>query len=319
MSAPRLPLLAIAGPTASGKTRMAFQVARQVGGEVISADAFQIYRGLAIGTAQPTEEEREGVPLHLVGEISPSEPFTVANFKGLAEAAIADIASRGRLPILCGGTGLYFRALLRQYKFPPPPGPEGLALRRRLRAEAASQGPEVLHERLQRVDPVSAHRLSPTDARRLVRALEVWELTGKPLSELAGVDHKPAVRYNNANYVLTCPRKALGQRIEARLEQMLASEWIEEVRCLKERGLTPGLPALRALGYGELFAVLERRRTLAEAQESIRRETQRFAKRQLTWFRREYGFGWMTWTTEAEVERFARYLCCVGRELLGSG
>jgi tRNA dimethylallyltransferase len=307
MSGPPLPLLVIGGPTGTGKTRLAVEVAREVGGEIISADAFQIYRGLAIGTAQPTAEERAEVPFHLVAEIEPTEPFTVADFMARAQTAIADIAARGRLPILCGGTGLYVRALLRHFSFPPAPGPEGREIRARLEREAEASGPRLLYERLIQVDPLYAARIAPTDARRLIRALEVWELTGAPVSSQSGVDPSPAVRYNNATYLLTCPREMLRRRLEERISQMLAAGWLEEVRGLREAGLTPGLPALRALGYAELFTVLEGRLTLEEAAAAISLATRKYAKRQFTWFRRDPGT-WMTWDSPAEFDLFRRHL-----------
>ena len=316
MSARPLPLLVIAGPTATGKTRLALEVAREVGGEILSADAFQIYRGLEIGTAQPTAEERGEIPFHLVGEIPPEQPFTVAQFKERAEAAIAEISARGKLPLLCGGTGLYFRTLLRHYDLPPPPGPEGIAIRQRLHEEAERLGEGAMHDRLRAVDPASALRLGPGNARRVLRALEVWELTGRPLSERSGVDPTPAFRYNASTYVLTCPRRVLYERIERRVAQMLGADWLEEVRALQQAGFTPDLPALRALGYAELLATLEGRATLPEATEAIRGATRRFAKRQLTWFRREYGFTWMTWENEAQWARFSRHLCGVAGGLL---
>jgi tRNA dimethylallyltransferase len=286
---------------------MALEVAREVGGEIVSADAFQIYRGLAIGTAQPTPEERAEVPFHLVAEIEPTEPFTVADFMARAQTAITEIAARGRLPILCGGTGLYVRALLRHFSFPPAPGPEGREIRARLTREAETSGIGVLYERLVRVDPLYAARIAPTDARRIIRALEVWELTGAPVSSQSGVDPSPAVRYNNATYLLTCPREALRRRLDERVEQMLAAGWLEEVRGLRAAGLTPGLPALRALGYAELFAVLEGRLTLEEATAALVNGTHQFAKRQLSWFRRERGT-WMTWDSPAEFDLFRRHL-----------
>lgn len=310
-----IPLLAVTGPTATGKTEMAVRVARAVAGEIISVDAFQVYRGMEIGTAQPTEQDRQGVRFHLVGDRDPLRAMTVADFREQAEAAIRQIAGRGRLPILCGGTGLYLRALLQHFTLPPGPGVEGREIRRRLREQAAAEGLEVLYRRLTEVDPAAARRLSPADERRLVRALEVWELTGRRASELSGVDPAPGIRYNDATYVLACPRQALRQRIEARVQRMLAAGWLEEARRLREEGLTPDLPALRALGYADLFRVLEGQATVEAAAERIVLQTRQFAKRQLTWFRRDWGVTWMTWETPAEFERFTDHLREVASEL----
>jgi tRNA dimethylallyltransferase len=308
-----IPLLVLGGPTATGKTELALRVAEAVGGEIISADAFQIYRGMPLGTAQPTPAERARAPFHLVGELDPAEPFTVADFQHRAEQAIADIWSRGRLPILCGGTGLYLRAVLRHFEIPPADPPAQREVRARLHAEAAQSPPGALWERLRQVDPATAARLAPQDERRLLRALEVWELTGHPISEAAGVDRAPRVRYNASTYVLTCPRELLYQRIEQRVQGMLAAGWLEEPQALREAGLSPALPALRALGYEALFRVLRGEMTLPQAAEQITRETRNYAKRQLTWLRREWGFTWMTWGTEAEYDRFARHLVEIGK------
>jgi tRNA dimethylallyltransferase len=303
-----IPLLVLAGPTATGKTELALRVAEAAGGEIISADAFQIYRGLALGTTQPTAAERARAPFHLVGELDPAEPFTVADFQQRAEQAIAEVWSRGRLPILSGGTGLYLRTVLRHFEIPPTDPQAQREVRARLQQEAAAGGLDGLHRRLQAVDPATAGWLPPQDERRIIRALEVWELTGRPISEAAGVDRAPRVRYNASTYVLTCPRELLYARIERRAQGMLAAGWLEEARALHAAGLPETLPALRALGYGPLFRVLRGELALPAAAEQITRETRNYAKRQLTWLRREWGFTWMTWGTEAEYERFARHL-----------
>lgn len=311
-----LPLLVLAGPTATGKTEMALRVAEAVGGEIVSADAFQIYRGMAIGTAQPSPQERLLAPHHLVAELDPTEPFSVADFQSRAEAAFADIWGRGHLPLLCGGTGLYLRAVLRHFTIPPTDPAAQRSVRQSLQRQAAAAGPEALHRRLQQVDPAAAARLTPGDQRRIIRALEVWELTGRTLTELSGVDRAPRLRYNAATYLLTCPRPLLYERIAGRVERMLAAGWLEEARTLYESGLSPTLPALRALGYAELFEVLRGQVDLAAAADRIRGQTRNFAKRQLTWFRREWGFAWMTWGRPEEYDRFTRHLVEVARGLM---
>lgn len=313
-----VPLLVLGGPTATGKTQMALRLAETVGGEIISADAFQVYRGMAIGTAQPTAEERRRVPFHLIAELEPDQPFTVADYQRRAEQAIAATWARGRLPILCGGTGLYLRAVLRHFEIPPAAPQMHREVRARLHREAAEHGLDTLHRRLQQVDPSAAARISPHDERRLVRALEVWELTGRPFSQAAAVDHTPRLRYNAETYVLTCPRGLLYERIGQRVEAMLAAGWLEEARALADTGLPPKLPALRALGYAALFAVLRGELRLDQAAEQIRRETRNYAKRQLTWLRREWGFTWMTWSGPSAYETFTQHLISVAQGLLAS-
>ncbi len=313
-----VPLLVLGGPTAAGKTEMALRVAEAVGGEIVSADAFQVYRAMTIGTAQPTAEERRRVPFHLIAELEPGQSFTVADYQRRAEQAIADTRARGRLPILCGGTGLYLRAVLRHFDIPPADPQAQREVRARLHRDAVELGLNALHRRLQQVDPPAAVRISPCDERRLIRALEVWELTGRPFSQAAAVDHTPRLRYNAQTYVLTCPRDLLYERIGRRVEAMLAAGWPEEVRDLAGTGLTPELPALRALGYATLFAVLRGELGLDQAAERIRRETRNYAKRQLTWLRREWGFAWMTWSTPAEYDAFTQHLVSVAQGLAAS-
>jgi len=294
---------------------MAVRVAEAVGGEIISADAFQIYRGMAIGTAQPSAAETARARFHLVAELEPTTPFTVADFQVRAARAIEEIWQRGNLPILCGGTGLYLRALLRHFAIPATRDPLQAEIRRRLQVEAREQGLPSLHQRLREIDPAAALKIAPQDGRRIVRALEVWELTGRRFSEASGVDRSAGARYNAAAYVLTCPRELLYQRIASRVEAMLAGGWLEEVRRLRERGLGAKSQALRALGYAALLEVLAGRLSLADAAERITRETRRYAKRQLTWLRREYGFTWMTWGSRAEYDRFAGHLLGVAEYL----
>ncbi len=319
----KIPLLVLAGPTAAGKTAMAVRVAEAVGGEIISADAFQIYRGMAVGTAQPTAQERARARFHLVAELEPTAPFTVADFQSRAARAIEEVWQRGNLPVLCGGTGLYLRALLRHFAIPATRDPLQAEIRRRLQAEAQEQGLPALYRRLREIDPTAAARIAPQDERRIVRALEVWELTGRRFSEASGVDRSAGARYNAAAYVLTCPRELLHQRIASRVQAMLASGWLEEVQALRERGLAPDSQAMQALGYAALWEVLEGRTSLPDAEERIKRETRQYAKRQLTWLRREYGFTWMTWSSPVEYECFAGHLLCVGEHLkaaaLGQG
>lgn len=315
---PVIPLLVIAGPTASGKTKAAIRVARCVGGEIVSADSMQIYRGLDVGTAKPTAEERQAARFHLVDCVDLDQPYTVADFQKDASRAIREIHGRGNLPILCGGTGLYIRALLRHFDFPPAQGEEGQAVRRRLEGELARLGSEAMHARLASADPVAAAKISPADSKRIVRALEVLEITGTAISEQRRVDATPDVHYNALYLVLSRPRETLYQGIDARVDRMLRNGWLDEVRSIDARGVQPALPSLQALGYRQILAWLnfpEPRESFARVVESVKRETRRFAKRQLTWFRREEGAAWREWRTEDEFALVESELCRLGAEL----
>ncbi|MGE5509152.1 MAG: tRNA (adenosine(37)-N6)-dimethylallyltransferase MiaA [Chitinophagales bacterium] len=282
-------LLAIVGPTGVGKSDVAIQVALAVGGEIVSADSMQVYRGLDIGTGKVLPEERQGVPHHLLDVVDPETPFSVARYEELALRAIGDIHSRGRLPILVGGTGLYYRAVVRPFLFPGAgPDPE---LRARLAAEAAERGTEALHQRLAEVDPPAAARIHPHDLRRIVRALEVYTQTGVPISAHQTAGEEP--RFALLTVGLTAPREELYARIEARVDAMLATGLLDEVRRLVARGLEQWLTAVQALGYKEFLPYLRGEEPLAQAVERLKQETRRYAKRQLTWFRREPGVHWL--------------------------
>ncbi|MFW6156140.1 MAG: tRNA (adenosine(37)-N6)-dimethylallyltransferase MiaA, partial [Armatimonadota bacterium] len=227
-----IPVLVIAGPTAAGKTEVSLRVAERVGGEIISADSMQIYEQMEIGTAKPTTEERERAPIHLIDFVPPDGEYTVAEFKQDADRLIPEIRERGHLPIVAGGTGLYLRALTEGFDFPPPP--EDPEVREALWGEIDEVGAEKMHRRLAQVDPASARRIDSGDARRIVRALEVYELTGRPFSTQRDVDADAARNYNCAKYVLTPPRKLLFDRIERRVDVMMEAGWVDEVCSLIE-------------------------------------------------------------------------------------
>lgn len=317
-----IPLLVIAGPTACGKTAAAVRVARSVGGEIVSADSMQIYRRLEIGVAKPTSAERASVRFHLVDFVEPEQPYTVADFVTDARRAICQVWGRGNLPILCGGTGLYIRALLRRYLFPPSDPPEtGLApaertpVRRRLHAELQALGCEALHRRLAAVDPQAARQICPADSKRVLRALEVALVSGRPMSEQRRVDADPADQYNLEVLVIARPREALYAGIGQRVDRMMAAGWLDEVRALHAQGYSPALQCLQALGYRHLLEWLVAQQagavqaTLADVVESIKRDTRRFAKRQLTWFRSESGARWLEWETEKQFEQVTGEMC----------
>ncbi len=284
----KLPLLALVGPTAVGKTALSVALAQRLGAEIISGDSMQIYRGMDIGTAKITPAEMQGVPHHLIDIRSPDEPFSVAEFRTLVDGLAAEIVGRGRLPMLVGGTGLYVRAVLQEYSFSEQE--TDYELRERLTAEEATHGAGHLHQRLQEVDPEAAERLHPNDLRRVVRALEVYLTTGVPISATQTAGEAPP-RYDDLFIGLTMDRERLYSRIDQRVDLMLQAGLKEEVLDLLTR-YSPKLAAMEAIGYREMVWHLRGLLTLRECAELIRRNTRRFAKRQLTWFRRDERIQW---------------------------
>lgn len=285
------PVLVIVGPTAVGKTELSIQVAKRVGGEIISADSMQIYRGLDIGTAKPTLEERQGVPHHLLDVVDPSEEFSVAEYQRMADEVLQDIARRNRIPILVGGTGLYVRAVLEGFVFEG----EGKdpALRSHLQRLADKEGNKALYDRLQAVDPATAARLHPNDRRRIIRALEVYHTTGKPLSvHLQRQKHRPP-KYPSVKFGLYRERAQLYERINRRVDKMMKAGLLGEVRRLLDQGLSDDSTAMQALGYKELVGYLRGEYDLEEAIRLLKRNTRRYAKRQYTWFRRDPEIMWI--------------------------
>lgn len=285
----RLPIVLV-GPTAVGKTAVAVELAERIGGEIVNADSMQVYVGMDVGAAKPDADERARVPFHLLDVVPPDRAFTVADWKEKAETAISAIYARGNRPILCGGTGLYIRALLDDWSLAETPSSP--VLRARLNEEAQSLGSVELHKRLSGVDPATAARLHPNDAVRIVRALEVFEITGTPLSEYQARDRatrpsRPATRIG-----LTIPRPELYARIGTRVDAMLAAGLEAEVRGLLERGYAPTLGPMRGLGYKEMVSYLSGEIDYTAAIESIKQNTRRFAKRQGTWFRADPLIAW---------------------------
>ncbi|RKH01155.1 tRNA (adenosine(37)-N6)-dimethylallyltransferase MiaA [Corallococcus sp. CA053C] len=281
----RVPLTVIAGPTASGKTALAIAWARAAGGEIVSADSQQVYRAFDIGTAKPSDDELAAVPHHLISEVDPLEPFSAAEYQRRADAAIADITSRGRPVFVVGGTGLYLRVLLHGVVDAPGALP---SLRAEMEAMAAEQGREAVHLRLAQVDPETAAKLPPQDLVRVVRALEIHAQTGIPASEFRRAHAFAPDRYAFHLYVLNPPRESLYTAINARTEALFTRGLVEETRALLERGYADAAP-MRSVGYVQARAVVEGRMTREEAIIDTAQETRRYAKRQLTWFRREPG------------------------------
>jgi tRNA dimethylallyltransferase len=279
--------LALVGPTAAGKTEASIELARRLGAEIVVVDSMTVYRGMDVGTAKPSRDQRATVPHHLIDVADPGEPFSVARFRSLALEAQAGIRSRGRAPLLVGGSGLYFRAVVDDLEFPgTAPG-----LRRWLEAEAAVVGPERLHDRLAGFDPDAAARIEPGNARRTVRALEVAALTGRRFSSFAeGWERYPAERVRAAG-VLMAP-EVLRSRIEDRVEDMLTRGLVDEVRILLDRGAGGLVTASQAIGYLEVAEHLAGRLTLSEARDRMIRRTRALARRQMAWFRRDPRIRW---------------------------
>ena len=279
------PLTVIAGPTASGKSALALELAQRTGAEIISADSQQVYRHFDIGTAKPSAEELSLVPHHLVSVVEPLEPFSAAEFQRRADEAIRQVRARGRPVLVVGGTGLYLRVLLHGVVEAPGALP---ALRAELEAVAASQGRAEVHRRLAEVDPESAAQLSPNDLVRTVRALEIHAATGKPASEFRRAHAFTQDRYAYRLAVLEPPREALYATIDARTRAMFERGLLEEVEGLLARGYADAAP-MRSVGYVQARAVVEGRLTREQGMAEAAQETRRYAKRQLTWFRKERG------------------------------
>lgn len=286
-------IIAIVGPTAVGKTGAAIQVCRAFDGEVISMDSMQIYRGMDIGTAKPSMAEREGIPHHLLSVCETSEAFTVTDYKAQAEAVIDKLISKGKCPVLAGGTGLYLNALTYEMNMAEVPADE--AFRASLLEQAEKHGEkERLHDRLKQVDPQSAARLHPNDVRRVIRALEVYHITGKTMDEYREDFKNQEGQYTPLIYGLTMPREKLYARINERVDQMMENGLLEEVRGILSRSdLPPGNDgAMQAIGYKELARVIHGECTLEKAIDDIKLASRRYAKRQLTWFTRDARVVW---------------------------
>lgn len=292
-------LICICGPTASGKTALSVALAQQLHTEIISADSMQIYRGMDIGTAKPTEAERCGVPHHLLDICDPGEPFSVARYVELADAAAQDILRRGMIPIVAGGTGLYMDALIECSTFT---GDEtDLSIREKYQRMAAEQGNIAVHECLRRVDPEGAARLHPNNLKRVIRALEVYEQTGMTLDAFNRLHKRPAPKYQ-AIKIGVCPaeRQVLYERIDKRVDQMLADGLLDETRRLLERGALAGTAA-QAIGYKELLGFLQGEQPLEECVALLKQRSRNYAKRQLTWLKRDDNIHWIYYNRGEEL------------------
>jgi tRNA dimethylallyltransferase len=298
-------VLVILGPTCVGKTQVALKLADILKGEIVSFDSRQIYKLMDIGTAKPTQEERERIAHHMVDLVYPDQTFTAADYGSKAREVIGQIRGRNKQPIAVGGSGLYLKALIEGF-FEGPKADENI--RKRLQGEAQKLGEPHLFARLQEVDPQAAERIHPNDLVRIIRALEVWELTGRPISTWQQEGAYQPFLMQFVKIGLNLKREKLYKRINARTDQMISSGLVDEVKKLKERGFTPRLKALKSVGYQELFDYLEGRSKLPEAVEAIKLNTRHYAKRQMTWFRKDEEIIWIDREEEYLIQRILECL-----------
>ena len=308
-------VVCVVGPTASGKTKMGVALAKRFNGEVVSVDSMQIYRGMAIGTAAPTPEETEGVPHHMIGVADPAESWSVSRFTQEADRCIQDILRRGKLPILVGGTGLYLDALIRGNTFAA--GQQGGAVRRELQARLAQEGAAALLAELAVVDPETAARLHLRDEKRILRALEVWYETGETITQHDRRTRQQPPRYQAAYIGLSFQDRAqLRRRIDLRVDEMVRQGLLEEVQALLAAGLPPTATAWQAIGYKQFLAAADGRCTVTEAIEEVKLRSRQYAKRQLTWLRRNPDIHWILWGEEPNfpqgLQNATEYLTALG-------
>lgn len=310
----RKPLIILAGPTAVGKTSLSIRLAKETGGEIISADSMQVYRHMDIGSAKITKEEMEGVPHYLVDVLEPEEEFNAVRFQQMAKEAAERIWEKGKIPLVVGGTGFYIQALLYDIDFTENDGDE--SYRRQLEQKASDEeGASELYEMLKTVDPKAAQEIHPRNIKRIIRALEFYHQTGKKISEHNETQRQRESPYNYAYFVLTDERSRLYERIDRRVDLMMEQGLLDEVRYLKERGVRKDSTAMQGLGYKELYAYLEGEYPLDEAVRIIKRDTRHFAKRQLTWFKRERDVIWADKSVIGqEEENLADYMLGYLRE-----
>ncbi|HIX14269.1 MAG TPA: tRNA (adenosine(37)-N6)-dimethylallyltransferase MiaA [Candidatus Hungatella pullicola] len=285
------PLIILTGPTAVGKTELSIRLAKALDGEIISADSMQVYRRMDIGSAKVTREEMDGVPHHLIDVLEPQEEFNVAIFKNMAKKAVEEIYSRGKVPIVAGGTGFYIQALLYDIDFTE--NGEDKSIRKELEDFAAEKGPQALHQLLEAVDPQAAREIHANNVKRVIRAIEYFHQTGEPISVHNERERCKSSPYNFLYYVLNTDRAILYERIDRRVDQMIQQGLVTEVESLRKEGCTRGMVSMQGLGYKEILAYLEGECSLKEAVTVLKRDTRHFAKRQLTWFKREREVRWL--------------------------
>lgn len=281
----KIPVIVVAGPTASGKTDLAIGIANAVGGEIVSADSMQIYKYMDIGTAKPTRQEREMCPHYLIDFVDPRQEFSVADYVGVCHTRIADIVSRGKIPVMCGGTGLYINSVIDDVEFGEYEN--DMKLREELRLLAENEGGAKLIEILREFDPASAERLHPNNIKRVIRAIEFYKISGVPISEHQAETKKKESRYAPLMFMIDRPREELYERINRRVDIMVNMGLVDEVKSLLARGFTRELNSMQGIGYKEIISYLEGEIPYDDAIEQVKQNSRRYAKRQLTWFRRD--------------------------------
>ncbi|SEM70381.1 tRNA dimethylallyltransferase [Terribacillus saccharophilus] len=292
-------VIVVVGPTGVGKTQLSIEIAKRYGGEVISGDSMQIYKSMDIGTAKVTKEEQQGIPHHLIDIRDPDEHYSAADFQADVEACVQDIAGRGKLPIIAGGTGLYIQAALYAYDFSEAKRDD--SYQQQLEQEAQAHGPLHLHKQLQAVDPVQAERIHPNNVRRVIRALEIFHRTGKRMSDHE--ETEPDARYNAIMIGLDMDRDLLYKQINLRVDKMLAEGLLEEVKRLVESGIQD-TQSMRAIGYKEFIPYLEGKMDWEDTVDQLKQNSRRYAKRQYTWFRNKMNVDWYSITPATKNEKF---------------
>lgn len=288
----KIPLIVVAGPTASGKTSLAIDIAKTLDGEIVCADSMQIYKYMDIGTAKATRDEQAQCPHHLMDIVEPDCEFSVADYTELAHKTISDIVSRGKTPIMCGGTGLYIDSVVNDVEFGE--FDNDYTLRRELEELAKKEGSQRLIDMLSEFDPLSAKKLHPNNLKRIIRAIEFYKVSGIPISEHQHMTKLKESRYNAVEFIIDRERYELYDRINRRVDIMMDEGLTDEVKTLMDRGYSPELNSMQGIGYKELIAYFNGKSTLDEAVDAIKQNSRRYAKRQLTWFRRNENIHWLS-------------------------
>lgn len=284
-------MIVITGPTASGKTALSVRLAKEIGGEIVNADSMQIYKYMDIGTAKPTEEEREGIPHHLIDIVMPDESFSVARYCECARKAIDDIQSRGKIPVMVGGTGLYVDSVVNNIQFSDTRPDE--EYRKELEEAAWEHGNEYIYQKLMSVDPESASRIAVADTKRIIRALEVYHVTGRTITWHNQQSRSVPSPYNTVMFAIKCDRQALYDKINRRVDLMIEQGLVDEVRNILGMGVDSSATSMQAIGYKEIACFLRGEISLEKAADDIKQGSRRYAKRQLTWFRRNSMINWI--------------------------
>ena len=306
------PLVILSGPTACGKTSLSIDLAKRIDGEIISADSMQVYRGFDIGTAKVTEAEKDGIPHYLIDELDPTEEFNVFEFQSRARKYIADISSRGKIPMIVGGTGFYIQSVLYDIDFSDES--DDKTYRHELETLAEEKGSDYLYQQLMECDPDAAKEIHPNNTKRVIRALEFFHETGQQISEHNRIQQQKESPYNYAYFVLNRPRNILYERINRRVDQMIHEGLPEEVSGLLEIGYGEDLLSMQGLGYKELVPYVKGQISLEEASDLLKKNTRHFAKRQITWFKREKDTIWIDLEAYASPEEAATYMIQILKE-----